>query len=164
MTDFHDIEILADAQSAVREPQLDFKLNGVPIKFDRHILLHQANHFRIRYQAAGLALLDHNVLEILQHDKTDRDNTDPLTGNFVDHYISIRQIIVDDIDADLMMLTNTEFRHSMPASWVKDMWTKGFEIASVYRPGSELHLNGVMTFEFDLPFWLHKTQLLATVK
>lgn len=164
MTDTHNLLILADAYSAVRLPQIAVSLNGRDVEFTTEIIARFQHHYQVKYEAWNLPLQRYNTLEIHQSDKTDIDNIDPHTGGFVDHHIAVRQIILDGIEADLMMLTNTEFRHSMSESWVAGMAQRGIEILQVYRPGSELHLNGTMTFCFNQPFWLDKTRLLESIK
>lgn len=93
------------------------------------------------------------------NDKQDLDNIDPVSGQYVDHFISIKQIRIEDIDADAVLYTQSYVEHTMPAEWVAKMRQAGHDILPRY-PGTDLHINARMTFEFSLPFWLAKTKFL----
>ena len=152
----HKIELLLELQGPVRTPVYSLKLNDVEMTYEQSILASYGPLQRARAWFALSHLEDHNILKLIMRDKQDHDNR-PGT----DHMITVRQISIDGVDADFVLFHHTYFEHSMPAAWVEHMRSQGHQIESCYRPGTEIRLNGAMTFEFAREFWLQKTLLMA---
>lgn len=159
----NQIIILMETQGARRDPVFTVKINDCPV--DGTIsCLEKTNHLsRIMYEIDTTDLKDHNKLSITMHDKVDEDNICPLTGEFVDHHISIKQIRINDVDADALLLKKSYFRHTMSKEWVDQMKDQGHDILDCYNPGTDIHINGIMTFEFSMPFWLDKVLFIDQV-
>lgn len=146
------ISIFAELSSAVRMPRVEIFLNKSQVHHSTQIVQQQPFSWKVSWDIET-GLIEHNVLEVIMSDKTDRDNICD-DGTVIDHMIKIKQIRIDDIDADWILYDRAIFRHNMPPQWIENMATNGFVIEPEYRPGTDLRINGTMTFEFDQPFWL----------
>jgi hypothetical protein len=126
-----------ETQSARRDPVFIVKINGKPVTGDTSCV-EKINHLsRLMYEIEPIELKDHNELTIEMCDKEDKDNICPSTGEFVDHHISIKQIRIDDVDADALLLKKSYFRHTMPGAWVAQMKDQGHDILDCYTPGTD---------------------------
>lgn len=146
----HRLDFLIETHWSVQRPDLDFFINGkklLPQITTQSILPCQEN---LIYTLQVESLDKDNVAEIIFSGKTD----DMITATS-DHWVNLRNIAVDDVYAD-EILQYCEFRHSMPDSWVQEMSTKGHHIQPVYKPGSEMRINGVFTWRWQHPFDLDK--------
>lgn len=93
-----------------------------------------------------------NLFEIKMIDKTDDDLAMQDTG-FIDHWVKIRQLELDQIKLDFLMYRACSFRHSMSDEWVANMAAQGHEIQPCYPSGTDIRLNGTWSINFDLPIW-----------
>lgn len=158
-----NIILMIEAQSARRLPAFHIEINGIEHPHQQQILKVDGFCWYLECTVSTEILTASNSICVIMRDKQDQDNIDPNTGSYVDHYISVKQIRIQDIDADALLYKKSHVEHSMPQEWVDRMCEAGHEILPRY-PGSDLHINGRMTFEFSLPFWLDKTLCLdATV-
>ena len=152
----NQIIILLEIQGSRRDPEFTVKINGHTV--NGHVVcLEKIKHLsRIMYEIDPIELKEQNQLSIEMNDKNDEDNICPSTGEFVDHHISIKQIRIDNVDADALLFKKSYFRHSMSKEWIEQMKVQGHDILDCYQPGTDMHINGIMTFEFNMPFWLDK--------
>lgn len=151
-----DITLLIEAQGARRLPCFWIEVNGKRYTHNQNILHVDGHRRHLECRVCADLTGSNNSLCVIMDDKQDQDNIDPASGEYVDHYISIKQVRIDDIDADALLYKQSYVEHSMPAEWVENMRQLGHEILARY-PGSDMHLNGRMTFGFKMPFWLEKT-------
>lgn len=154
-----DIVLLIEAQGARRQPAFFVEVNGQRHQHSTMILSTHAHMRHLECHIDMVTLVHDNELCVIMDDKQDQDNIDPATGEYVDHYVSVKQVRIDDIDADAVLFKQSHVTHSMPDDWVANMRRAGHEILPRY-PGNDLHLNGRMTFAFKMPFWLEKTQCI----
>ena len=154
-----DITLLIEAQGARRLPEFVIEVNGQQYQYETTILTTHGPCRHLECTISMVILNSFNRMCVIMNDKQDQDNIDPVTGKYVDHYISIKQVRIDDIDADAVLFKQSHVEHSMPDDWVENMRRAGHEILPRY-PGNDMHLNGCMTFEFKTPFWLEKTQCI----
>lgn len=154
-----DIVLLVEAQGPRRIPSFQVEINGCTVQFSNHISNVKQHFYHIECKVTADNLGNQNRLCVIMNDKQEQDNIDPVTGAYIDHFISVKQIRIQDIDADAVLYKQSYVEHTMPAEWVEQMRQCGHEILPRYQ-GSDLHINGRMTFEFSLPFWLEKTKFL----
>lgn len=142
----HQIHVFAELMWAVKRPQVDFFINDLQQPFDVTITKFLPYKEHAVYKLAVRHLRHQNTLKIKMSGKNE---------NFVtaesDHWIAIRNIVIDGICAD-DMLDRSKFRHSMPTTWVHEMLSQGMDIKDEYQPGTEIRLNGSCSFDFSVPF------------
>jgi hypothetical protein len=143
----------------VREPLFQVYLNDnllSPIRVDvidrteftKKEILYYTSDFNI----------DTNVLKLVQSDKTDAD-LKFIDGNYIDHYIKIREIEIDDIKFETALyFSNSIFKHFQPDSWVADMASKGIVIDKVMYNQTDIRLNGEWLLQFSFPIWKWVTE------
>jgi hypothetical protein len=154
--------MLIEMQSSVRPPEFLIKINEAYVSYETEIYDTADYVTRLICKIEPVALAQSNQLCVIMQDKTDEDNIHPVTGEYVDHFVSVKQIRIDDIDADAMVFANSSFQHCMPQTWIENMRSQGHDILPIYA-GSDLHLNGCMTFEFEMPFWLARTKFMHQI-
>ena len=93
-----------------------------------------------------------------------KNKRDCLVTDDCDHWVDVKNITVDEIDADWLLQLYSKFVHKMPQQWLDQMKVNGVEILPEYVPGTEIRLNGVFEYKFMSPFWIHKTQQLQLLK
>lgn len=147
-----EILIFADLVSAVRMPRVMITLNGVAVDHSTQIIESNDFTWSVVWKISGL-LDNHNRLQVSMHDKIDQDNR-IVSGKLIHHTITIKQIRIDDIDADWLLFERSVFRHNMPETWIKNMSEQGYHIQPEYNPGTDININGSMTFDFKNPFWI----------
>lgn len=146
----HRLDFLIESHWSVQRPNLDFFVNGELLspKITIHSILPCQENLIYTLQVKSLHKT--NVTKIILSGKTDA-----MITSASDHWVNLRNIAVDDVYAD-EMLQRSEFRHTMPDIWVETMSAKGYDIQSVYQPGSEMRLNGMFLWQWQHPFELEK--------
>jgi hypothetical protein len=147
----NDIKVYAELNWAIERPNLIFRFNNQSIDSNLEIVSNEGFVERVIYKIQVDQLLKENTFEIELINKTDQ-----LTTTESDHWVSIKDIEIDNIRADWTMLPNTVFKHRMPVAWVEDMKSQGHDILPEYSPGTEMRLNGVCTFNFTTPFAIYR--------
>jgi len=104
----------------IRMPVFDVYINDVlvtPIKVDVISNIDGNRKEVIEFQ---VNLQQENHLQLKQIDKTDNDLLF-IDNNFIDHYIKIREIDIDDIKLETALyFGNSKFTHFMSDAWVQD--------------------------------------------
>lgn len=147
----NQIKVFAELHWAVVRPTLRFAINHTPIP--AHCEIVQRENF-VDWAVFSLEFSefqDQNVLSIEMNNKTNDVITDQS-----DHWVDIVSIEINGIPADQTLLTNTRFEHHMPPSWCDEMQEQGIVIQDVYKPGTEIRLNGTCYFEFENPFLIQR--------
>lgn len=157
-----EILIFSEAKGARRIPSVIIVVNGKEISHTTKIVQSEEHYWKLIWKLS-VELQSHNVLQIKMHDKTDLDNI-TATGQVIDHAVMVKQITVDDVEAGWLLYKRSFFEHNMPESWVQEMASKGYIIEPIYSPGTDLQLNGTMTFEFDSPFWIDVVTATSDLK
>jgi hypothetical protein len=155
----NDIKVYAELNWAIERPNLVFRLNNQPLDFDLKIVFKEEFVERVIYNIQVDHLLKENTFEIELINKTDQ-----LITTESDHWVSIKDIEIDNIRADWTILPNTVFKHNMSPEWVENMKSQGHAILPEYSPGTELRLNGVCVFNFTTPFAMHRVLELWKLK
>jgi len=148
----------------IRMPVFDVYINDVlvtPIKVDVISNIDGNRKEVIEFQ---VNLQQENHLQLKQIDKTDNDLLF-IDNNFIDHYIKIREIDIDDIKLETALyFGNSKFTHFMSDAWVQDMAYKGVIIDPIMYNQTDIRLNGVWSLEFKLPIWKWVTEHLIDYK
>jgi hypothetical protein len=147
----HTIEIFLEYHWAVERPELNFNLNDKKITGSTEIIKKFNFQENIVHKFKITNFKEQNSLEIQLINKTDE-----LINAQSDHWVSIKNINVDQVAADWLLFEHTVFKHQMSDQWVSNMKKQGIDIAPEYRPGTEMRLNGIFTFEFDNPFLVQR--------
>lgn len=152
----HIIEFFIESHWAIERPKLFFYLNGLKLE-NGYCSLHKKESnttecliYKFVYPKK---FDDKNYISTNLSEKTD-----DLITKESDHWVEIKNIMINGIAADWLLYTNTKFRHNMSSEWVENMRKNGVEIPSVYSPGTEMRLNGNSEFYFEHPFWLFKVK------
>jgi len=149
----HHIKVFAELHWAVSRPELGFSSGKGNIDFALEVL--DTDEFVERVVYEFNIPINHsdkqNTIQIELINKTNE-----LCTSDSDHWVDIKNIVIDGIPADWLLHTNSCFKHNMPAEWVSDMKSQGFEILPEYTPGTELRLNGTCYFTFEHPYLIHK--------
>lgn len=149
-----DICIFAELHYAVQKPDLVFRFNNQKVNVkEETVELENFNSKTIFKFDCNLNQQNYLQIEL-------KNKNDSLVTTESDHWVDIKNIVVDNIDADWLLLINSKFNHSMPQSWVDEMSNRGIHILPEYVPGTEMRLNGVFEYTFNSPFWIHKTKEL----
>lgn len=151
----HLIEFFIESHWAVERPNLKFFLNENYLT-NGHCILYEkptGTFEKMIYKFLISELDQKNEIRINLSDKTHE-----LTTKHCDHWAEIKNIAIDGVYADWLIYTNTKFVHAMSQEWVDNMKSQGIEILNEYSPGTEMRLNGNTYFNFENPFWLHKTK------
>ena len=152
------VKLYVERFYGVRVPVFDVYINDVlvnPIKVD---VVSKTNRNRKEVLYFQVDLQKQNQLQIKQIDKTDNDLLF-VDESFIDHYIKIREIEIDDIKLETALyFGNSKFIHLMTDGWVQDMASKGFVIDPVMYNQTDIRLNGVWTLQFNLPIWKWVTE------
>jgi hypothetical protein len=147
------LRFFVEYHSAQRRPVLEFWLNGqqLTIQIEQE---HQANQYQTNAVVLATGeLLDSNVIEIWQRDKTDHDPVQH-NGEWIDHWCKIQEIEIDGIACQTALYLCSEFEHAMSDDWVDRMQSQGHVIEKIYRPGgTDIRLNGCCRLEFTTPVW-----------
>jgi hypothetical protein len=155
----NDIKVYAELNWAIERPNLIFRLNNQPLDFNLEIVFKEEFVERAIYKIQVDCLLKENTFEIELINKTNE-----LTTADSDHWVSIKDIEIDNIRADWTMLPNTVFKHKMSPEWAEDMKSQGHDILPEYSPGTEMRLNGVCFFNFTTPFSIYRLLELWNLK
>jgi len=144
-----EIDIYCELNWAVERPMLSFYLNGKALSHTMTVIDTLLNQERVIYKLKS----EHytktsNSLDITLSEKTD----DKITSE-CDHWVSVKDIAIDNVRSNWMLFKNTVFKHNMSEEWVNQMIAQGYDIQPEYTPGSDLRLNGTCTYKFELPFW-----------
>jgi hypothetical protein len=148
------LKLYIESFFGVREPVFQVFLNDTLLSADRIDVIDRTEftkkeiiHYRTEFKE------DINILKLVQLDKTDNDLR-LIDGNFIDHYIKIREVEIDDIKLETALyFANSTFTHFQSDSWVADMASKGFTIDKVMYNQTDIRLNGEWILKFSLPIW-----------
>jgi len=135
-----------------RKPEIDFFLNNE--KFEPRITWQEKiGEYQINliYEHYSVLKKD-NILSITQRDKTDEDMT-KIDNKWIDHYVQIKEIEIDDIKFETALFGASKFEHSMSKEWIDRVTKEGHKIFPVYENCTELRLNGTYTCSFSIPIW-----------
>ena len=151
----HLIEFFIESHWEIQRPTLKFYLNSEELSLGHCVLYNKPNNSteRLIYKFITANIKKNNNIAVSLSEKTN-----DLVTDSCDHWVSIKNISIDGIYADWLLYTNTKFVHKMSQEWVDDMKKQNIEILDEYRPGTEMRLNGNMSFNFEYPFWLYKTK------
>jgi len=144
------IQIYAELHWAVQRPYLIFRVNNHVYEANYQIVDAQDCVEKIIFSIYA-DLAPTNNLEIEMQGKTDA-----LITQESDHWADIKNIMINCVPADNMLLHDSEFTHTMPESWVAQMHEQGIDILPKYQPGTSLRLNGICRWQFRMPFTLQK--------
>lgn len=147
----NQLKVYAELHWAVVRPNLTFAINHTPTT--THCEIVQRENF-VDWAIYTVETNDfdaHNTLSINMSNKTN----DAITEQ-TDHWADIVNIEINGIPADQTLLTNTRFEHNMSQSWCNEMKAQGIVIQDIYRPGTQIRLNGTCYFEFDNPFLIQR--------
>jgi hypothetical protein len=147
----HHIQVFAELHWAVTRPILIFSTDGNKLDSKFHIINKENFVERVFYEFNLPSNNNKNILKIeLVNKKDEYSTTDS------DHWIDLKNIIIDGVPADWLIHRDSCFNHSMPDSWVADMEKNGINILPEYTPGTEIRLNGICSFYFEHPYLLYK--------
>ena len=151
----HLIEFFIESHWEIQRPTLKFYLNSEELSLGHCVLYNKSNNSteRLIYKFITANIKKNNNIAVSLSEKTN-----DLVTDSCDHWVSIKNISIDGIYADWLLYTNTKFVHKMSQEWVDDMKKQNIEILNEHRPGTEMRLNGNMSFNFEYPFWLYKTK------
>lgn len=146
----HRIDFYLELHWAKQRPALEFAVNGHVLEQNVQILSSDQYEEKavIKTQISDLESI--NLINIRFYGKNDQ-----LVTEQSDHWVDIKNIAIDDVFADAMLI-NSAFQHQMPEHWVAEMLTQGHRIDSVYQPGTTMRLNGCFSWQFNHPFIQHK--------
>jgi hypothetical protein len=147
------LRFFVEYHSAQRRPVLEFWLNGqqLTVQIEQE---HQVNQYQTNavVKVTG-ELLDRNIIEIWQRDKTDHDMVQH-NGEWIDHWCKVQEIEIDGIACQTALYLCSEFEHAMSTEWVARMQSQGHAIEKIYRPGgTDIRLNGCCRLHFTTPVW-----------
>jgi hypothetical protein len=145
------IKILAELHWAVARPELAFKLNNQLLIHKLYILDRINFTDRVEFLLSVDNYESLNTLEITLLNKIPELCTDQS-----DHWVDIKDVLIDNISSDWLLHKNSVFRHSMSKECVDSMATQGYIIESEYQPGTHLRLNGTCFYKFKWPFFIYK--------
>ena len=156
------IRIYAEMHWAVRRPVVEIRCNGVLL--ESHIIWVDriSDHKEAVIIECHGGLSPTNVLEIVMSDRSAGDIVQ-IDGTWTEHAVFIKEIEVDGIKFEMALYRNSEFTHSMPDSFVKDMANQGIKIESVYANCTDMRLNGTVTIKFSTPVWRWVTEDLSKI-
>ena len=143
------IKIYTELHWGVQRPCLIFRINSQVYHAHCEIIDHE-NHVEKAVFTLHVDLESENILEVELNDKSD----DLITADS-DHWVDVKNIMIDGVPADSMIETS-EFFHSMSDEWVVQMRQQGIDIQSIYQPGTSLRINGVCRWRFREPFTIEK--------
>jgi hypothetical protein len=147
------LRFFVEYHSAQRRPVLEFWLNGQQLtaQIEQE---HQVNQYQTNAVVLATGeLLDCNIIEIWQRDKTDHDPVQH-NGEWIDHWCKIQEIEIDGIACQTALYLCSEFEHIMSTEWVDRMQSQGHAIEKIYRPGgTDIRLNGCCRLQFTTPVW-----------
>lgn len=147
-----EIKLFIELYWGKRRPNFDLLLNN-QILTPTSTSITQYNTYQenavITYQSN---LLKNNKLELIMNDKQDQDLIQ-INNEYIDHWIKIRELEVDGIKFETCLYNACKFCHSMSDEWVDQMTQQGYNIQKEYVQGTEMHLNGVWSIQFDTPIW-----------
>ena len=147
------LRFFVEYHSAQRRPVLEFWLNGRQLTVQTEQEYSVSPHHTNVIVAATGELLDRNIIEIWQRDKTDHDMVQH-NSEWIDHWCKIQEIEIDGIACQTALYLCSEFEHAMSDEWVDRMQRQGHAIEKIYRPGgTDIRLNGCCRLEFTTPVW-----------
>jgi hypothetical protein len=148
----NEIKLYIEFHWGKRRPNLNYFLNG------QELTVSSLEVVETRLNQENIVLTLHsdfqhqNLFEIKMSDKTDNDLV--MNGDgFIDHWVKIRQLELDQIKLDYLMYRACSFSHSMSDEWIANMASQGHEILPCYPTGTDMRLNGTWSINFDLPIW-----------
>lgn len=144
------ILVLCELHWAVERPELSIYFNGDLVEHSLGVIEKTPALEKVSLESS-IQLQNENRLELVLSGKTPR-----LITEESDHWVDVKNIIIDDIAADWLM-TKTTFRHSLPEAELRELASQGYIIEPEYQPGCHMRLNGRMSFEWPEPFWLYRT-------
>ena len=135
-----------------RKPQIDFFINNEKI-LPKIVWQEKIGEYQIneKYEYFYNLTRD-NTLSIRQKDKTD-DDMIKIDNKWIDHYVQVKEIEVDDIKFETALFGASKFEHSMSKEWLDRVTKEGHDIFPVYDNCTELRLNGTYTCFFSTPIW-----------
>lgn len=148
------IKIYAELHFEVQRPVLTFKLNDMDLASHFQLISSADCLEQVGYTLTDVELDDFNTLGITLSGKTHKHVTERS-----DHWVDIKEIYIDNVRSDTMLINSTEFTHHMSDEWVEEMANSGHQIEKTYKPGTHLRLNGECKYFFSNPLWLARTRL-----
>lgn len=148
----NEIKLYIEFHWGKRRPNLNYFLNGKEIFFSSFEVVEQHLNQENVIITFPAEFQNNNHLEVVMSDKVDNDLiiTD---SEFIDHWVKIRQLELDQIKLDFLMYLKCCFTHSMSKEWLDNMTAQGHEILPCYPTGTDMRLNGTWEINFESPVW-----------
>lgn len=147
----HHIQVFAELHWAVVRPTLVFSTDQTSINFHLNLIDRAGFVEQVVYDFHAPDSGTQNKLNITLVNKLDQYVTAES-----DHWVDIKNIWIDGVPADWLLIKNSVFRHNMSDEWVDQMRAQGYNIDPEYRPGTHLRLNGSCIFTFDQSFLIER--------
>jgi len=147
-----EIKLYIEFHWGQRRPNINLLINDQTVD-PTSIAINRLNQYQenaiITYQSQ---LLKYNRLEIVMTDKQDQDLLQ-VDGKYIDHWVKIRELEVDNIKFETCLYNACTYQHSMSDEWVQQQFQNGHVIEKEYPHGTDIRLNGTWTINFTTPVW-----------
>jgi hypothetical protein len=143
----YPIKVYAELHWAVERPELQFYIDNQLLKSDIEIVTREGTVEKLIYTVLAEQQTPEQLFKICLINKRDE-----LITKESDHWVDIKNIIIDGIPADWSLLKESTFKHSMSKEWISDMESQGYNIQTEYCPGTVMRINGEFLFKIKHPF------------
>lgn len=148
-----NVKLYIEFHWAKRRPNLKYFLNKTEIT-PQSITVIENFPYRENIVVDLICNIDkNNLLEVSMSDKVDDDLLFVNNSEFIDHWVKIRNVEIDNIKLNTVMYRCCKFVHNMSPDWLNKMSRQGYNILDVYESGTDIRLNGTWYLNFDTPIW-----------
>jgi len=149
------IEIYAEFYYGKRLPTVEYFLNKKKLEPIESLLVKSftfKDNYKIKLE---VDIKQENLFEIKMMDKTDDDMLyDDKNSTWVDHYVQIKEMAIDNITFETAIYHCCAFKHSMSDEWVANIKNnQNVEILPHLKGCTEIRLNGIWHINFTKPIW-----------
>lgn len=143
----YTIKVYAELHWAIQRPDLEFYIDDCQLTADITVVDRDKTVEKVIYTMPVDQQAPKQLFKICLVNKRDELNTAES-----EHWVHIKNVIIDGVPIDWMLFKYGVFKHSMSKEWVEDMLSQGYDIQPEYCPGTEMRLNGEFHYEITHPF------------